>query len=151
MLNTAIAREKMLFERTLHDLQPINIVYSLTAGQTIEPRYRILRAWAQARAWAWGEMMNRIGSRQVRCWILSLDFLIVIWRHMKLLRVKETMKAILLKRSATFLMLLLLYYATMLLCYYAAAILLSYSDYWMHVKTLYDYYMFVKYKYVDTR
>ena len=39
-LNTTIAREKMLFERTLNDLLPSNIVYSLTTGQTIEPRYR---------------------------------------------------------------------------------------------------------------
>ena len=30
----------MLFERTLNDLLPSNIVYSLIAGQTIEPRYR---------------------------------------------------------------------------------------------------------------
>ena len=39
-LNTTIAREKMLFEKTLNDLLPSNIVYSLTTGQTIEPRYR---------------------------------------------------------------------------------------------------------------
>ena len=39
-LNTTIAREKMLFERTLNDLLPSNVVYSLIAGQTIEPRYR---------------------------------------------------------------------------------------------------------------
>ena len=39
-LNTTIAREKMLFERTLNDLLPSNIVYSMIAGQTIEPRYR---------------------------------------------------------------------------------------------------------------
>ena len=39
-LNTTIAQEKMLFERTLNDLLPSNIVYSLTTGQTIEPRYR---------------------------------------------------------------------------------------------------------------
>ena len=39
-LNTTIAREKMLFERTLNDLLPSNIVHAVTAGKTIEPRYR---------------------------------------------------------------------------------------------------------------